>query len=551
MDSSTTDRQYTPYEVNQSQKVYFYGLDPRNLDGVLIDNDVVAFDEDGGHQLPWRITQDVLEITKIREKFLTELTPTTHAAGMWVAEKVLSENTTQTRYPEWTIGRIQQISWAGNMVPKLVIQYPGYQGRKVPLYPSGNTVELENDDKSGVVSADEDGWFTASSDHNSGIENLGEPAQLVIFSSELLRYHDESGLATRENEVHKKQVSVKIQSADVTQRTEAIHRRDAAITSREKELTDAQDRLQRDVEEFEHHRSQSAATNNDSSVELEKKLVAALEATKQAETRLHVLRQTLQETDESTSITANEHVAELTRRLEQAEAGETESEKRAQELQTQFELSCKTLEAANKRREDELESQIAHAEHDQVKYAAMATEIQNKAEGSDDEEGRSSHERIESLEAQLQEALEQMKEYQHRVTALHEERIQHKQHTDHLISQHEEFVERSNERSVELIKALEESEAKYRNINVTGADEEAARESTFRVTSDHPTLDTTGSGGAVEDAKMSDFVLGQRYLQSMINESLPADMQTVGGGLRDDIVHEVMMSLGKTNDTVM
>jgi hypothetical protein len=545
-------RRYTPpYEVNQSQKVYFYGLDPRNLDGVLIDNDVVAFDQVGNHQLPWKITQDVLEITKIREKFLTELTPTTHAAGMWVAEKVLSENTTQTRYPEWTIGRIQQISWTGGMVPKLVIQYPGYHGKDTPLYPSGNTVEIENGGMSGVVSTDEDGWFTVSSDHNSGIEDLGEPAQLVIFSSELLRYHDESGLATRETEVHKKQVSVEIQSADVTQRTEAVHKRDAAITSREKELTDAQDRLQRDVEEFERNRSQSAAANNDSSDELEKKLVAALEATAQAEARLHVLRQTLQETDESANITTSEHVAELTRRLEEAEAGEAESEKHAEELQTQFELSRKTLEAANKRREDELESQIAHAEHDQVKYAAMVKEMQNKADGSDNEEGHSSDDRIEALEAQLQEALEQMKEYQHRVTAMHEERIQHKQHTDHLISQHEEFAEKSNERSVELIKALEESEEKYRNINVTGADEEAARESTFRVTSDHATLDTTGSGGAVEDAKMSDFVLGQRYLQSMIHESLPAGMQTVDGGLRDDIVHEVMMSLGATNDTAM
>jgi hypothetical protein len=28
-------------------------------------------------------------------------------------------------------------------------------------------------------------------------------------------------------------------------------------------------------------------------------------------------------------------------------------------------------------------------------------------------------------------------------------------------------------------------------------------------------------------------------------------MQTVDGGLRDDIVHEVMMSLGATNDTAM
>lgn len=467
-----------PYKVRDTQKSYFYGLAPGKLRGALVDNHVITFAVDDTRQYQWKIQQDVLLNNDIMQKLQKQITQTTHLAGMWVAEKVLSENTTNDEYPEWTIGRIEQVAWSAAMVPTLVVHYPGNPGAETAFFAGGSTVEVANQSGMSTVTADENGWFLVDTDRGSSMEEVREAGQMVILKSELLDYRDEAGMKTRESDIAKKQVSLQMQSVDIAQRTEEVHRRHEEITSRENELTEAQDKLQKDVEEFEQLRSEAVHTGNEDSTKLEQKLLVALKETKDADARIESLRRTLQQTNESYEETTNEHINELNRRLVEAEASAQSAKQREEETQRQFDASRQAVSEDTQRREAEIEAEIAKAVDDKARYTEMEEQARQQSHDSADD-----NDRITSLEAQLAEALENMRDYEHRVTALHEERMTHKKHTDHMLSEHEEFVERSNQRSMELLTALEQSESKYREINLVMAEDEANRERAFRKTS--------------------------------------------------------------------
>jgi uncharacterized protein YbjQ (UPF0145 family) len=226
--------------------------------------------------------------------------------GMWIAENMdaNSEN------PDWVLGIIRAFTWKKGMA-QLSVEFPGHIHRAEITY-SDCDVNVFNKDNSMIISPNKYGCFGASS--NRVNQSQQKKVLIAIFPQNLLYY-------VEEDPAQRSKTSTSAVSLDFSHREEMLN-------AAQIELKEAQDVLAGAIEEFNGMKVRNATNEDQSIVDLKKKLAVSFARTKHQKESIQKLQGDLHAKNKEHIATLSAKEAELEEQLKESDAFYREQEER-------------------------------------------------------------------------------------------------------------------------------------------------------------------------------------------------------------------------------
>jgi hypothetical protein len=383
----------------------------------------------------WTISDDFMKKDQNHVKFLNRIEENTPLVGLWIAEK-------QVNGGVWVVGRIKKATWqaAGDVL--LRIEFPGHEYNIGDKYVLCSLDVHRKNRTENYVLADTARLFKGKSNRQQ-VKNKDDVV-IAVFPQSLLNYSDKDS-------IQQSALSMSTVSQDVSHREELLRQG-------QKKLSDDLVELQDGIEQLEKSQIALGKSDNHSLDGLTQQLKEELTKTAKQKEKILQLKEANKKNTDEIATTYTEHKAQLLNAIKEAKVAFTAGE----ENQKRYNLD---RERALQEETDKDQKIIKELTHKLAEAKALTEQEKHKFDRmTKDTENRNKH-LINGSIAPLEEEIKQLQEEARKYRVMYQdleksESIRSAEMGAHIKS-HRELLQKSQDKSKELEKALARSSALY------------------------------------------------------------------------------------------